>query len=399
VAYRGPARTGVGLAFAVQTGIYTQTVAMGAIALLVVAAVLAVRWPRRVPERLPFIMRAGAACVGVYVVLCAYPIYLLLAGPSRPQVTIRASAGTGADAANILVPSHLSLFQFGTNTLGEKLHSHAGEQGGYIGVALLVLIIVAIKTIHRSDVRIFAVVGLVLFVFSLGVHLVVFGSDTGLPLPWNLLEHIPLLADVEAVRLQIFIALVVAVIVAYWLEHIGSHAWHGRRRAGAVTILAATATWLPSNSQQAVQVNTPVFFANASDYLSPGAVVETFPRVSGRWEGGAEPLMWQVGSGMAYHTTGGYFIGSDATHALLLEGPVNAYQVGAAQAAANAQPPSADLAAAAKRDLQARSVKAVVVVDQPGVNTAAVAAWTSRITGSRGERIRDVWLFRLAAAK
>jgi len=100
VAYRGPARTGVGLAFAVQTGIYTQTVAMGAIALLVVAAVLAVRWPRRVPERLPFIMRAGAACVGVYVVLCAYPIYLLLAGPSRPQVTIRASAGTGADAAN-----------------------------------------------------------------------------------------------------------------------------------------------------------------------------------------------------------------------------------------------------------------------------------------------------------
>jgi len=108
--------------------------------------------------------------------------------------------------------------------------------------------------------------------------------------------------------------------------------------------------------------------------------------------------MWQVASGMAYRTTGGYFIGSDATHALLLEGPVNAYQVGAAQAAANGQPPSADLAAAAKQDLQARSVKAVVVVDQKGVNTAAVAAWTSRVTGSRGERIRDVWLFRLATA-
>jgi len=270
----------LGLAFALQTGIYTQSVALGAIVLLVVAAVLAARWPRRVVDRLPFVIRAGTACIGVYILLCAYPIYLLLAGPSRPRATIRGSAPTGADAANILVPSHLSLLQFGTSALGEKLQSHAGEQGGYIGVALLVLILVVIKTIRRSDVRVAGIVGLILWVFSLGGHLVILGFDTGVSLPWELLKGIPLLADAEAVRLQIFVALVVAVIVAYWLEHVGGRAWHGRRRAGAVTILAATATWMPSNSQQAVQVTTPAFFANASDHLSPGAVVETFPRAS-----------------------------------------------------------------------------------------------------------------------
>lgn len=387
----------LGSAFAVQTGIYTQTVALGAIVLLVVAAVLAVRWPRRVAQRVPFIAKAAAACLGSYVVLCAYPLILLLVGPGRPRVRIRNPAQTGADAANLLVPNHLSMFQLGTNGLGDKLHSYAGEQGGYIGVGLLVLLILAVRTVHFGAIKLTAAVGLVLVVLSLGVHLVILGSDTGVALPWQLLENVPLLADAEAVRLQIFIAACVAVIVAFWLEHVLTHTWNGGRRAVVVAAtLVAVATWLPSNGQQAVQTYTPKFFTTASDHLPPGAVVETFPRVSGRWEGGADPLLWQVASGMAYRTTGGYFIGSDTTHDLLLEGPVNAYQVGASQSAADAPPTSADLAAAAMRDLRAHGVTVVVVVDQPGLKAGKVAAWTSHITGSRGERIGDVWLFRLA---
>ena len=91
VAPRHPWRTGavIGLVFAAQTGIYTLMVALAAIVLVVVAVVLAARWPREVRGRLPDLARAGVACVGVYVVLCAYPLWLLLAGPQRPRGPIR----------------------------------------------------------------------------------------------------------------------------------------------------------------------------------------------------------------------------------------------------------------------------------------------------------------------
>ena len=51
-------------------------------------------------------------------------------------------------------------------------------------------------------------------------------------------------------------------------------------------------------------------------------------------------MLWQVASGFAYRTTGGYFIGSDAEHDLLLEAPVTAYQQGAVDVAGGAPPPT-----------------------------------------------------------
>jgi len=396
-----PWRTGalLGLAFAVQTGIYTQTVAFGAIALVVVAAVLALRYPRRIAHHASAITKVGVACTGVYVLLCAYPLYLLLAGPARPRAPIREPAESGADAANLLVPTYLSEFRLGTTGLAEQLNSHTGEQGGYLGLGLLALLLVAVVTVRRSAVRITAAVGLVLLVLSLGVHLVVLDRDIGVPLPWRILGQVPFVSQAEAVRLQIFVALCVAVIVALWLDHhLAERGSTGRRWTATGLTLIAAVTWLPSGPQQAVPATTPAFFANAVDHLPPGAVVETFPRVSGRWRGGAEPLLWQVVSGMAYRTTGGYFIGSDPTHDVLLEAPMNAYQVGAAEAAVGVSALTDELAAAATQELRAHGVTTVVVVDRPGVDSARLTAWTSRVTGSRGERIADAWVFRLAPA-
>jgi hypothetical protein len=396
-----PWRTGalLGLAFAVQTGIYTQTVAFGAIVLVVVAAVLALRYPHRIARRACSITKAGVACIGLYVVLCAYPLYLLLAGPARPRAPIRDPVESGADAANLLVPTYLSRFQLRrTAGLAEQLNAHAGEQGGYIGLGLLVLLLVAVVTVRRSAVRITAAVGLVLVVLSLGVHLVVLDRNTGVPLPWQILGQVPLVSEAEAVRLQIFIALCVAVIVALWLDHLAEQGPNWWRWTATGATLVAAGTWLPSDAQQAVPATTPAFFVNAADYVPPSAVIETFPRISGRWVGGADPLLWQVVSGMAYRTTGGYFIGSDSTHDLLLEAPVNAYQVGAAEAAVGVSTPTDELAMAAAQEFRARGVTTVVIIDHPGVDFAQLAAWTNRVTGSKGERVADALVFRLVPA-
>ena len=389
-----PWRVGVlaGLAFVVQTGIYTQTVALGAVVLLVVAVVLAVRFPARVAGRAPAVLRATAACLGVYVVVCAYPLYLLLAGPGRPRSEIREAATTNADAANLLVPTSLTWFQMRLAPLATELHTHSGEQGGYVGVALLAVVVAAVVAVRRA--RLVAVVGLAAGVLSLGVSLVVLGDDTGVALPWGPMEGVPLVGEIETMRFQVVVALCVAVVVGLWLDHVAELP---RRTLALVLTGVAASTWLPADEQVATPAVIPAFFAAGAPGLTGTDVVETYPRTTGVWRGGARPMLWQVASGLAYRTTGGYFIGSDPQHDLLLEAPVTAYQQGAVDVAGGAPGPPADAAAAARDELRALGVTAVVVVPE-GADVEEVLEWTRRVSGVAGERADDVWLFRLAPA-
>ena len=104
VADRRARRGGVRL----QTGIYTQTVALCAVLLVVLALMLAVRWPRRGGAQGAGRAAGRGGVPGTYAVLCAYPLYLLLAGPGRPRSEIREPETTNSDAANLLVPTPLT---------------------------------------------------------------------------------------------------------------------------------------------------------------------------------------------------------------------------------------------------------------------------------------------------
>ena len=392
-----PARAGMllGVGFAVQTGIYSQTAALGGVALVVAAVCLAIRRPQIAAERIPSVARAAAACVATYVALAPYPLYQLVAGPARPRAQIRDPATSGADVANLVVPSPLSAFRFGTGRLAEQLHSHPGEQGGYLGVALLIVLVVAVVALRSALVRVTATVGLVLLVLSFGINLVVLDHNTGIPLPWHLVERVPVLAEIEPVRFQVFVALCAAVIVAAWLDHLADRPAGPHRTAAAVATLLAAATWLPSNTQATVPATVPAFFTrSAQQYLDDRDVVETDPRITGEWVGGADPLLWQAVSGMAYRTTGGYFIGSDARHDLLLEAPSNLYQDVAERISAGRATSMAGAGTAA-RQLRAAGVTVVLVVDRPGIDSAPLIEWTRTVTGSPGRRIDDAWLFPL----
>ena len=254
-----PWRTGVliGLAFVLQTGIYTQTVALCAVLLVVLALMLAVRWPREAVRRAPNVLQAAAACLGTYVVLCAYPLYLLLAGPGRPRSEIRGPETTNSDAANLLVPTRLTRFRMGMDPLAEELHTHSGEQGGYIGLALLAVVVVAVVTARRPLTRAVAVVGVAAWVLSLGVNLVELGRDTGVALPWRLVEGLPLVGEIETMRFQVVVALCVAIVVALWLDALADLPAGGLRTLALVATGVAMLTWLPANEQVATPRSSP----------------------------------------------------------------------------------------------------------------------------------------------
>ncbi len=397
---RRPRRAGLagallGVALAVQTVLYVQTVGLGVLMLVVTAVALALRWPRAVLERLPELARAGLGCVATYAVLCAYPLDLLLAGPARPRGPIRVAGDSSADAANLLVPTDVTHFRPALAGAAGHLALYFGEQGGYVGPAVGAVLLVAVLTARSTTIRLTAAVGSVAFVLSLGPTLVVLGHETGVPLPWRAVMHVPLLSEAEPVRLQAFVTLCVVVVVALWLDRLPDLASVAARGAGGVLAVLALLSWLPANSQGTQPARNPGFVTRVAAYLRPGDVAETYPRISNAFVDGSRPLLWQLASGMAYRTTGGYFIGSDAQHDELGETPSNRYQDGCAALAQGQPAPGAAQATAAGRELRALGVTVVIVVPPPGANAAPLVEWTHRVTGSAGEAVGGAWVFRL----
>jgi hypothetical protein len=395
---RHPVLAGVllGVALAVQMGLYTQTLALGALVLTTAAVVLAVHRPRAVRDRLPTIARMAVGCVPTVLVLCAYPLYLVLFGPARPSGQIRPALEVRADPLNALLPTPLTVGGSAENS--ERLNSYVGEQGGYIGLAMLLVLVIACITARTATVRIVAVIGLLTFVFSLGPSLTIGKTDQGIWLPWGLLEDVPLLSLAEPVRLQVFVGLFVAMIVALWIDRLGDVRQKGLRIAGAVLTVVAVASWLPAGAAETAPAPTPAFFPTASDHLDRTDIVVTMPRPSGRWEGGGLPILWQAQSHMAYRTTGGSFLSSDPTHALLHETPENMYEA-ASRGLVDGLPQPGDAdTAAVRQELLDLGVTAVIVVPQPGADYTPVEEFTARVAESPGESIGGVRLYRLTGS-
>ncbi|WP_181780908.1 hypothetical protein [Pseudonocardia pini] len=374
-----------GLALALQAWLYTQTLAVGVLMLVVLAAILAVRYPRRAAARLGGLVRAGLACVGTFLLVAGYPLYLVLAGPARPRPPIRSPDYGSADLANTLTPTWVTLLRGATPAMQANL----GEQGGYLGLAVLLLALVGLVR-GGTAVRVTVVTGLVAWVLALGPRLYLATEPVGVDLPWRVLLDVPLVAEIEPVRLQVVVTLAVAVLAGLALDL--------RERArvgGAVLVGLVVLLWLPADAHRV----TPAT-AQARPALV-GEVVETWPRITSNWYGGPDALRDQMASDFSYCLVGGYFIGSDPAHPVLIESAWNPYQQGAAWAELVAGPwrglpPPSDPEGAAA-DLGARGVTVVVVTPRPGSDPAPVLDWTGRVTGSAGEWRDGAWTFRLAA--
>lgn len=385
----------LGLAFAVQVGLYTQTVALGAVALVVVAVVLAVSAPRAGWRRIPALARSLLAAAVVAGVLSAWPMWLLLRGPSRPRGPIRDEATMGADLANVVVPSPLSAIRPGTDGLAGALRSYPGEQGSYLGVAMLLVLFAAVVLVRSRPVVLTAVVTVLLGVLSLGTSVAILDRDTGVPLPWRYLVDLPLVGQAEAGRLAPFVALGVVTVWALALEHLtrpGGGRWRRAGRAAAlVLVLAAAVTWVPVDDQRATTADAPGFFTAGASGLGPVApdggppIVEMVPRPSQAWGGGGDPLRWQALAGYSFRQTGGYFIGGSPFVPVLYEGEVGAFQHGVADGARG------DVAAA-RADLAGRRVSAIVVVPGAVRDPDAALRWARAVGGDLGRYEDGVWI-------
>jgi hypothetical protein len=356
----------IALQFLTSAEVLATAALFGAIALLL-------GWvlnPGRRRDLAALLMLIAAAFGLAAVVLSPFLAFMLQSHPVPNQALSFARAPT--DPAALWVPSQVQAHGDWQLARWRSLGlPPADNPFAFLGLPLLVIAVAVAglrwrERASRLVIAMFAVV----MISLLGMKLTIAGHQTGIPLPWALVHHLPLYRYALPVRLGVFSALLTCVIFAIWLARTRSR-W---RWAGAALVLLAL---LPSLSAPVWSSNTsdPRFFADGTykRYLRARDNVLTIPAIGPNER-------WQERTGFAFRIVGGYLGAFPDTY--------TRYRAWTALLAGR---PTADWPAVLRTYLVAKRVSAIVIDRRLGPRWPAL--FTS--LGMRPQAVDGVLLYRL----
>lgn len=161
-----------------------------------------------------------AIAIGI-IILCLPLIYYLMLGLNIGGVSINSPTTYSTDLLNFVIPTPVTAL--GSSIFFNIANSFSGnfsENGGYIGIVLLLTVAIAIaEGLRRARwVKPLAIFTLVITVFTLGPFLHVAGTTTSVRLPWYLVFGLPIFKDILPARLMLYVSLVVAIWTALWIS-------------------------------------------------------------------------------------------------------------------------------------------------------------------------------------
>jgi len=394
---RTPLRDGalLGLVAACQLLINEEVLGTTALAGALLVVVLAAGHRHQVRSHLPYAARAMAVAGLVFLVVAAVPLASQFFGPYRYS----GPPGTGHlrfvnDLASFVVPGQPQLLTTAALVrLSNSLPGNLAERTGYLGAPLLLLALgVAVRWWSRPVVRAAALLALFMAVLSMGAHLSVGGHRTTIPLPWSVLDGLPLVEGVIPARLSVLTTLFVGLLLAVFADAVVS--WSGwQRLLGAVVVLLALAPIVPRYTNSAIgPVDPPRFFTGDEiDRIPVGSValVLPFPDRSASF-----PMMWHAMGGMRFKMPGGYFLGPDREgHAKFGPLPSATRQVAGLLRTGRSTPERVQrrYCSAVEDELRSWGVQTVLIGPMP--HQAEAASFFSGLLGRAPEEIGDmlVW--------
>jgi hypothetical protein len=247
----------------------------------------------------------GCAYLGALIVVSPY-LYAgfalsrpIMAVAGRP--TLAAYARTWASLRGFVVPGSRivggNIWPLRTTWPGDML---------YLGVPLLVVLFWILVARRRFPaVRALAFTFVVVEACALGTAVSYHGHL--FPLPWRVVQRLPLIRLALPGRLVVFAWLIAGVAAAVWIADAGRRPW---ARWAVVLIIAATGLPSLSSLPAIADIPRPAFFASGQyhRYLSPGEtilVVDPFRGLRGR-EFRGYPMVWQAESDMGFRLAGGF---------------------------------------------------------------------------------------------
>ncbi|MGH9068157.1 MAG: hypothetical protein ACRD0J_11835, partial [Acidimicrobiales bacterium] len=220
----------LGLLAAAQLYLGSELLVTEVVAGVVGTVLLVVCYPGHVRGRAGHAAVALATGAGVFVVLGGWPLWVAFLGPGHlPAGAIRGHGSLVDDLENFVVPTAVqAVVPPAASRAAGSFAAGLVESNAYLGAPVLVVAVgTAVAGWRRPVVRVLALLGLVMAVCSLGPVLEVGGRVTGIPLPWRVVQHLPVVRDVIPSRLAVFTDLAAAVLAAVAVGEVG--AWAAQR--------------------------------------------------------------------------------------------------------------------------------------------------------------------------
>lgn len=366
----------LGLTLALQFGISTEifaTLTLFAVVCFVLAWLLL-----DARARLAELARYTAlAYAGAGALVTPYLLHAFASGTAAPLRPHRDQHVL--DLANIVFPTRATLLRPPhSQVIVRGFTSNIDEVGGYLGVPLLLVLLLAAVTLRgrpRRGVWLLVLAALAADAMATGPELLVAGHPV-IPGVWRLLEKLPAIGEAIPIRLDMYAGLFVALAVAVWLAQPGRRLWRFVLAGVAVASLlpAASSAFWTSHVRQSR------FFATAAyrAYIRPGDVALVFPYTGHTWS-----MLWQAETGFRFVTLGGH-VGQTII-------PSECRWAGDYASLGGATPPGG--AAGFRRFLLAHHVD--VVVEGPGTTPRVKELIRSSLPDVRPLRVADATVLRL----
>jgi hypothetical protein len=249
----------------------------------------------------------------VAVPLLAYPAYLYLHGPEHFTGSPWHGVTYAEDLLGSIVPSlNQRITPFGLAAVGTRLQADLAENGAYLGLPLLVLLVFLVVRYRRLGlVRLTAAVAVAAWLLSLGSRLTVDGHVTAVRLPFAVLEHLPVVDSILAGRFTLFVGLFAAWVLALGLDELRLDLASKRQAVPAAVswlvaglALVALLPLLPRWPNPSVAVDSPDLFTSPALASVPaGSVMLTYPYPQ---YPANQAMLWQAQAAMRFKLLGGY---------------------------------------------------------------------------------------------
>ena len=317
----------LGLLAASQLFISEEALVDTALAAVILLAVLAISRPREVGQRVRSTAIGLGTAAGVALVLCARALWVQFHGfsGSRAPATVvldykHRLTNLGSLPYAFVTPSNTVLVHTASSAQSAAGYSQPNpEYLAYLGVPLIILLVVAVVYFWRNLViRAAGITCLLLEWLGLGAKQLVPHADSlpGYLLPWQVLQHLPVLSAMVPDRLCILADAAAAVVLAFSLDlarregrPFGSSQLGGMIATG-VAVLALVPV-IPAQYHYFGVGHPPTgwraTFAALHLEKSDRVLIAPFP-----WEGATQVMRWQAVTGEPATMIGGDFIAAGA---------------------------------------------------------------------------------------
>jgi hypothetical protein len=299
----------LGLLLIAQYFISSELLATTALMALIAGILVALFNVREVRKRLMTAVPGMVLAVGLAIVVLAYPIIYAVKGPLHYTYVLPSGQYQSDLLSAVLPTSNELIAPTSAAAISDHFANNLSENGAYLGIPLVVLLVAAGALCRRSKV---VVIGVLLtlsaYVLSLGSPLLIHNNNTGLHLPAGILRHLPLVGGAVLARISVYTFLFAALVLGVALERLRRwplwpNHWTGLPVSAVVSAIVLIPL-IPALPYQEITVDTPSFFTTAAvDAVPQSSVAVIYPQTTPY---DADAMLWQASAAMRFKMPGAY---------------------------------------------------------------------------------------------